>query len=144
MDPFLIGWKGVAMTEPMPAQQVELLQWAVEQIGRVLAEPKAQGWNKRWLDVLRLSDVIARRGIKVPAYGFGDPQTYDFLAKIIHKVEASGAVRHGAEAFNYHFPQVRARRPATPRHTARAFLHSSLRAHIQSLLPWQRPSQAYA
>ena len=106
MDPFLIGWKGVAMSRPMPAEQIELLQWTVEQIGCVLAEPRAQGWNKRWLGVLRGSDPIARKGIVVPTYGFGDPQTYEILAKVIHKVEASGAVRHGAEAFNFHFPQA--------------------------------------
>lgn len=106
MDPFLIGWKNVDMSQQMPTEQVELLHWTIKQIGAVLDEPRPQGWNKRWLEVLRHRDIVATQGIQVPRYGFGDPLTYDILAKVVDKVEASGAVRHGAEAFNYYFPQA--------------------------------------
>ena len=80
MDPFLLGSKGIALTQPMESAQIELLCWTVERIREILAEPKQQGWNKRWLDVLRHGDVLSNRGIKVPKYGFEvEVETYDFL-----------------------------------------------------------------
>merc|ERR1712232_548918 len=37
--------------------------------------------------------------------GFGDPKSYDVIAKAVRKLSTSGAVRHGAECFNFYFPQ---------------------------------------
>ena len=134
MDPFLIGSKGMPITEPLPSEQEELQRWTVDRVAEILAEPKAQGWNKRWLDVLRAGDVVARRGIKVPKYGFGDPLTYDIIAKAIRKMHRSGAVRHGAEAFNYTFPQVK-RIP----HTAMHSHPRNLTLHSDTLHSMTRP-----
>ena len=103
MDPFLMGSRGMQLQRPLPREQVELMRWTVEHIEAILGEPKAQGWNKRWLEVLRHGNM---HSVAVPEYGFGDPQSYEILAKVIEKVESSGAVRHGAEAFNYLFPQA--------------------------------------
>ena len=104
MDPFLIGTKGLLLEQSIPAEQIELMRRTIEKIAEVLEEPREEGWNKRWLEVLCHNDLLSNA--KVPKYGFGDPQSYDILAKAISKVEASGAVRHGAEAFNYTFPQA--------------------------------------
>ena len=41
----------------------------------------------------------------MPLYGFGDPQSYDIMAKAVEQLRFCGAVRHGAECFNFWFPQ---------------------------------------
>jgi len=38
-------------------------------------------------------------------YGFGDPTTINFIESCCKKLDISGAVRHGAECFNFLFPQ---------------------------------------
>lgn len=37
-------------------------------------------------------------------YGFGDPKSYSIMKNAVYHLKA-GAVRHGAESFNYQFPQ---------------------------------------
>ena len=34
-------------------------------------------------------------------YGFGDPKSYDLMAKAVERLHFCGAVRHGAECFNF-------------------------------------------
>jgi hypothetical protein len=42
---------------------------------------------------------------KVPKYGFGDAVSCRFIAEAIEATVETGAIRHGAECFNYLFPQ---------------------------------------
>ena len=49
----------------------------------------------------------ARRGFHphLPKYGFGDMTSYGLIGTIVGAMSDSGAVRHGAECFNFYFPQ---------------------------------------
>jgi len=64
----------------------------------------SKGWMARWIQVLKEE---ARNGFhpSLPKYGFGDPTSYGLIAKIVDAVSDCGAVRHGAECFNFYFPQ---------------------------------------
>ena len=136
IDAFLIGSKGMKFADPIPADQVKLMQWQLEKLEDVLKSPNSQGWTKRWLEVLKNSHPAmgsAKMGVEMPKYGFGDPQSYDIMAKAVQKLRFCGAVRHvsyprpsthdapsphlpnnrgnrfscvkGAECFNFWFPQ---------------------------------------
>ena len=55
--------------------------------------------------------VLKREGEKgfhpeLPPFGFGDPLSYRCIERAVKHVSHTGAVRHGAECFNYYFPQV--------------------------------------
>lgn len=41
----------------------------------------------------------------VPRYGYGDPKSYAIMECAVARLSICGAVRHGAECFNYFFPQ---------------------------------------
>lgn len=41
----------------------------------------------------------------VPRYGYGDPKSYAIMECAVARLSLCGAVRHGAECFNYFFPQ---------------------------------------
>ena len=43
--------------------------------------------------------------VAMPPLGFGDPTSYQVIAECAAQCSATGAVRHGAECFNYLFPQ---------------------------------------
>ena len=52
LDPFLMGSRGLAF-EPLPAEQLDLVRWCVENIEGVLQQPSSASWMKRWLEVLK-------------------------------------------------------------------------------------------
>jgi len=104
IDAFLIGSRGMPAGPALPEEQLSLVRWCMTNVERVLNEPKAQGWTKRWLEVLKLE---ATNGFHptMPEFGFGDPRSYDIMLKAVERLNISGAVRHGAECFNFYFPQ---------------------------------------
>ncbi len=62
-------------------------------------------WTSCWLNqVLKPS---ASKGFmpSVPRYGYGDPKSYAIMECAVARLSKCGAVRHGAECFNYFFPQ---------------------------------------
>ena len=61
-------------------------------------------WTTRWLDILKQH---AAKGFhpEIPQFGFGDGTSYDIVSNAVHSLKQTGAVRHGAESFNYYFPQ---------------------------------------
>jgi len=70
----------------------------------ILNEPKSLSWNGRWLKILRIArskgfHPVARK------YGNGDNTSYRLIEDVVHTTWESGAVRHGAECFNFYFPQ---------------------------------------
>ncbi|CAL1171962.1 unnamed protein product [Cladocopium goreaui] len=42
---------------------------------------------------------------EIPEFGFGDPTSYRLTKEVIDATKMCGAVRHGAECFNFYFPQ---------------------------------------
>ena len=105
IDAFLIGSKGMKFHEPLPAEQCELLDWCLSNVESVLQSPGPQGWTKRWLEVLKETMNKGGLGVEMPQYGFGDPQSYEMMKRAVQKLKFCGAVRHGAECFNFWFPQ---------------------------------------
>ena len=41
----------------------------------------------------------------LPEFGFGDPTSYRLIEDVVDTLVVCGAVRHGAECFNFGFPQ---------------------------------------
>ena len=102
-DAFTVGSRGVRY-ESLPEEQQQLLHWQIDNVAAVLDESSPSGWAQRWLGVLKRE---ATRGFhpKPPRFGYGDPTSYSMMEKATERLVASGAVRHGAECFNFHFPQ---------------------------------------
>ena len=104
-DCFTVGTRGVKFDQPLPPDQIELVKWTVTNIESVLDQPfSADTWTKRWLEILKQAAI---KGFypKMPRFGFGDPKSYALMGKAVESLQDTGAVRHGAECFNYFFPQ---------------------------------------
>jgi len=104
-DCFMVGTRGVKYEEPLPDDQLDVSKWCIEQIESILeSEATSSTWTSRWLEVLKNS---ASKGfhVTVPPLGFSDPKSHSIMKHAIHRLEKEGAVRHGAECFNYYFPQ---------------------------------------
>ncbi|CAK9052876.1 unnamed protein product [Durusdinium trenchii] len=96
--------KGPMNFQPLPQEQVEIMKWSLGQILEVLERPGSSGWMSRWLEILkRESD----KGFhpEMPRFGFGDPTSYEIVGEFVTAMGLLGAVRHGAECFNFYFPQ---------------------------------------
>jgi hypothetical protein len=104
-DTFLVGSHGMEY-EPLGNDQAQLIQWLLSSTDKVLGEPNKRNssWTSRWLQHLKRE---AESGFypDVPQYGFGDPTSIRLIADVIAATSHCGAVRHGAECFNYYFPQ---------------------------------------
>jgi len=107
-DCFTVGTRGVAYDSPMAKEQVELMKWLVQKIKKILKTPASdQSWTSQWLKVMTESYNEGFSPV-VPQYGFGDPKSYEIMegaANRFRYYDKNGAVRHGAECFNYVFPQ---------------------------------------
>jgi len=103
LDALLIGSRGVRF-EPLPAEQLALIEWCCGQVEKILGTPSTRGWTGRWLEVLKSESDKGFRPT-VPPYGFGDPTTYAIIKSVSQQLAVSGAVRHGAECCNFFFPQ---------------------------------------
>lgn len=104
-DTFLVGSRGV-IYEELSAEQASVASWALDRTVGILENPSHLGWNSRWLDVLQHADEdIAAIDHAKPKYGYGDPTSYRLTAEVVAATIESGAVRHGAECFNFFFPQ---------------------------------------
>ncbi|CAE7665040.1 pkaR, partial [Symbiodinium pilosum] len=102
-DTFTVGSRGVRY-EPLPPEQIELELWSLDQTREILSQPGSESWTSRWLKVLSEADKQGRH-FHIPPYGFGDPTSYGLIEQVIKATQVSGAVRHGAECFNFFFPQ---------------------------------------
>ena len=103
-DTFTVGSLGMEYN-PVAPEQIELMHWSLNHAAELISSPTASGWMSRWLDVLKAE---ARKGFHptLPKYGFGDPTSYALIGDVVGCTAACGAVRHGAECFNFYFPQV--------------------------------------
>mmetsp|Transcript_18787 Transcript_18787/g.52487 ORF Transcript_18787/g.52487 Transcript_18787/m.52487 type:complete len:837 (+) Transcript_18787:293-2803(+) len=103
-DCFIVGSRRVKYVEPVPDDQLEILKWMIEQTELVLETPNEESWTKRWLEILK---NCSRKGFHptMPPNGYSDPKTRFIFKFAINRLSITGAVRHGAECFNYYFPQ---------------------------------------
>lgn len=103
VDAFLMGSKGMDF-EQLPDEQVSLCEWTIECTARVLSAPKSQGWMRRWLELLKDEHAA---GFHPPEakIGYGDRSSIDVMTGMAKRLAVTGAVRHGAESFNFYFPQ---------------------------------------
>jgi len=105
-DCFLMGTSKFHYSDPMPTEQIELLDWCVSQIEWILeSHTQPESWTSRWLEVMKFA---AQNNFypSMPKFGFGDPTSYSMIeASVTRSAKSCGAVRHGAECFNYYFPQ---------------------------------------
>ena len=102
-DTFTVGSRGVTY-ERLPEHQVDLMIWSLEQTRAILSQPGTKSWTSRWLEVLQKANQEGFHPT-LPQYGFGDPISYKLIEEVIKATHISGAVRHGAECFNFYFPQ---------------------------------------
>lgn len=108
-DCFLLGSRGVRYKQPIPDDQIELVKWSVENISEVLDEQAANptdnvGWMETWFKVLKKAALKGYYPI-TPKYGNGDPKSYEIIEVAVSRLQETGCVRHGAECFNWFFPQ---------------------------------------
>jgi hypothetical protein len=107
-DPFLVGTRRVhfdPVDGRLPYDQVDILKWCVNQIETILDSPtRPESWTNRWLEVLKRE---TRKGFhpSIPKFGFGDPKSYSIIENAVNRLTRDGSVRHGAESFNFYFPQ---------------------------------------
>jgi hypothetical protein len=102
-DTFLVGSRNMHYKE-MPREQVEIAYWALKHTHKILQSPANRSWTSRWLDVIKQAK---NEGFcaKTPPLGFGDDTACRLIKEVMDATHESGAVRHGAECFNYYFPQ---------------------------------------
>uniref|UniRef100_A0A7S2DY20 Anthrax toxin edema factor central domain-containing protein n=1 Tax=Octactis speculum TaxID=3111310 RepID=A0A7S2DY20_9STRA len=107
-DPFLVASKNVTF-EPLSQDQVECMARLIKTTQYILDNIHAnENWTSAWLNAKEEQKTIYNEHealVKVSSYGLGDPTTTNFIESCCHKLGEHGAVRHGAECFNYMFPQ---------------------------------------
>lgn len=101
-DPFLVGTRGVAYKDPIDPKQIDVLKWCLKAIEEILSTPNnTKSWTACWLEILKRDGHHP----DTPRFGYGDPTSNRMIEKAVSNLHAYGAVRHGAECFNYSFPQ---------------------------------------
>eukprot|EP00929_Paragymnodinium_shiwhaense_P060055 TRINITY_DN30029_c0_g1_i1.p1 TRINITY_DN30029_c0_g1~~TRINITY_DN30029_c0_g1_i1.p1 ORF type:complete len:1306 (-),score=271.85 TRINITY_DN30029_c0_g1_i1:197-4114(-) len=103
-DTFLVGSRGMKYADLSP-DQVALERWALEKTESILATPAPGSWTSRWLEVISDATTAGQYPKTIPKFGFGDPVSYNLIEQVIVATIDTGAVRHGAECFNFLFPQ---------------------------------------
>ena len=83
---------------------MKLIHWALDHTTELVANPTAKGWMNRWLTIIS-QEALNGFHPTLPKYGFGDPTSYGLIGKVVDALSSCGAVRHGAECFNFYFPQ---------------------------------------
>jgi len=102
-DTFTVGSRGMRY-EALSQEQQQLALWSLDRTHEILRSPGKASWNSRWLEVLQDANAQGFHPT-VPKYGFGDDTSCRLVQAVINATIDSGAVRHGAECFNYYFPQ---------------------------------------
>lgn len=103
-DTFTVGSRGMKYPTPLNQIQASLARWALDRTRQILKTPSERSWNSRWLQVLQEANESGFHP-EIPRYGFGDKTSYELIQRVVEATSDSGAVRHGAECFNFWFPQ---------------------------------------
>jgi len=104
-DTFLVGSTNMSY-ETLEKTQQDLALWTLDETEKILEANSGSGgncsWSKSWMTVLQ-----SKTGpdLAMPEYGFGDATSCWLIKAIAAATRKTGAVRHGAECFNYSFPQ---------------------------------------
>ena len=109
-DTFTVGHTGpFEYKETISDTQADLIRWSLKHCEAILAKQaqhpaKPVSWTQEWLQILTKE---AYRGFKpkIPELGFGDPTSVELIRDMAHRTSECGAIRHGAECFNFYFPQ---------------------------------------
>eukprot|EP00913_Durusdinium_trenchii_P033655 g31505.t1 len=67
--------------------------------------PQRKAWTARWLEVLKEEASTKGKTVEIPKLGFGDPTSVRLIGEVVQVTSSCGAIRHGAECFNFYFPQ---------------------------------------
>lgn len=86
----------------MPQDQLNVAKWSLERTKRILAAPSAKSWMECWL-AEEPNDIRPTTGA-LP-FGLGDGTSIFVVEKAVEATRDCGAVRHGAECFNFGVPQ---------------------------------------
>lgn len=103
LDTFTVGSMGMQY-EPLIEDQLQLARWALDHTLEFVKTPNSEGWTTRWLNMLKC-EIADGFHPDIPTYGFGDPTSYRLIENAVEATLSCGAVRHGAECFNFYFPQ---------------------------------------
>jgi len=114
-DTFLIGSQGAKPFESLIEEQRALMMWSLRKMEKVLLDKNGGigdkdhfNWTGAWLSKVLDPEVKKLDPFKVPAmpkFGFGDPTSLSLINAVVDELAECGAVRHGAECFNFYFPQ---------------------------------------
>lgn len=102
-DTFLVGSRGMKY-DNLATEQTKLQMWALDNTRDILETPAPGSWTTRWLEVIKKA-TDAGFYPKTPKFGFGDATSYRLVEQVVQATASTGAVRHGAECFNFFFPQ---------------------------------------
>lgn len=101
-DTFVVGSKGMSYEE-LPEDQVKVVMQSLDYTERIASTGSFADWTSQWLQLLNEDKGFT--SLKPPKYGFGDPTSSQLIEQVVQVTAATGAVRHGAECFNFAFPQ---------------------------------------
>ncbi|CAE8692001.1 unnamed protein product, partial [Polarella glacialis] len=99
-DPFLIGSSGMSFQATTSAD-AELMRWCLKGTEEIISGSSGKSWTSQWLQILKRDGFQP----KLPKFGFGDQTSYSITSDLVDSTVETGAVRHGAECFNWYFPQ---------------------------------------
>jgi len=102
-DTFTVGSRGMKYSR-LAEDQAKLAIWSLENTKDILQKKGSMSWTSSWLEVIKEAE---RSGFHpdLPPYGYGDETSYNLISEVVDAVQETGAVRHGAECFNFFFPQ---------------------------------------
>eukprot|EP00928_Gymnodinium_smaydae_P068037 TRINITY_DN5108_c0_g1_i1.p1 TRINITY_DN5108_c0_g1~~TRINITY_DN5108_c0_g1_i1.p1 ORF type:complete len:923 (+),score=68.23 TRINITY_DN5108_c0_g1_i1:40-2808(+) len=102
-DTFTVGSLNMSY-DPIAKEQADLAVWSLNRTEEILEKQEEGGWMQHWFEVKR---EYAEKGFdpNIPKYGFGDPTSIRLIESAVDATLSCGAVRHGAECFNFLFPQ---------------------------------------
>jgi len=105
-DTFTVGSKGMKY-EALPDEQVGIVHWELDQTEQVLkdAPEDSKGWTDHWLSVIEAAEEAGFHPRYPSRFGFGESTSTALISDVVEATALCGAVRHGAECFNFWFPQ---------------------------------------
>ena len=93
--------------DAMPVEQQQIIQWELDQTEHIVKEAPAEslGWTGHWLRVIKAAEDSGFHPSYPSKFGFGEVTSTRLISDVVDATASCGAVRHGAECFNFWFPQ---------------------------------------
>ncbi|CAB9509906.1 expressed unknown protein [Seminavis robusta] len=107
-DGFLVGTKRIHFETELEEYQVDLMKGNIKTAHEILeGNTSGSSWAAKWQYAGRdhlFAGASKRQGM--PRFGYGDEKSYKLMEDAVTRLaELDGAVRHGAECFNFEYPQ---------------------------------------